>query len=64
MSSNLKDPSGDTVRIQRPPPRVYTDPLGQNVWMGEVQAVELELVDPDNSDPYNSTEVADPWSKV
>lgn len=54
MSSNLKDKSGDTVRILRPPPRVFTDPVGQNVWMGEVKAVELELVQPDDTDPYNS----------
>jgi len=56
MSDNLKDRSGDTVRILRPPPRVYTDPCGQNVWMGEVEAVDLELVSPEDTDPYNSAD--------
>jgi len=26
----------DTVRILRPPPKVYTDELGRNIWMSGV----------------------------
>ena len=50
------EPTGDTIRILRPPPRVYTNPLGQNLWMGEVEPVELELdrEHGTNTDPYNS----------
>ncbi len=45
---------GDTVRIRRPP-RVFTDPLGRNVWMGGVDPCDLDLErDPaGSSDPYN-----------
>ena len=47
---------GDTVRIKRPPPKVFTDELGRNVWMSGVAPCRLELEldqSPDN-DPYNS----------
>jgi hypothetical protein len=57
MDSELKDKSGDTVRILRPPPRVYTDPLGRNVWMGDVEPLELALDPPAATDPYNTAEV-------
>ncbi|MDH3692156.1 MAG: hypothetical protein OEU36_22190 [Gammaproteobacteria bacterium] len=58
MSNNLEGKSGDTVRILRPPPRVFTDLCGHNVWMGEVESLELGLEQPENTDPYNSAEVA------
>ena len=57
MSENLKEKSGDTIRILRPPPRVYTDTLGRNVWMGDVDPLELALEDPVSTDPYNTAEV-------
>jgi len=57
MSNSLKDKSGDTVRILRPPPRVFTDSRGQNVWMGDVEPLELAFEHPENTDPYNSAEV-------
>lgn len=58
MSNNLMDKSGDTVRILRPPPRVFTDSCGRNVWIGGVEPIELALEFPTNTDPYNSAEVA------
>lgn len=62
MSSELE--TGDTVRLLRPPPRVVTDTLGQNVWMGDVEILDLELVQVESSDPYNSADNAImPWSK-
>ena len=64
MSSKLDDGSGDTVRLLRPPPRVFTDQCGRNVWMGEVEVLDLEVVQIDNTDPYNSAKVRDPWSKT
>ena len=54
MSSHYKDDLDDTVRILRPPPRVFTDALGRNVWMGEIEPLELELEQPAVDDPYNS----------
>lgn len=46
---------GDTVRIRRPPPKVFTTELGKNVWMSGVEYCELELEhEPGTStDPYN-----------
>ena len=64
MSSKLEDRSGDTVRLRRPPPRVFTDPCGRNVWMGDIEVVELEAVQVVNTDPYNSAKDSDPWSKT
>lgn len=58
MSDNLDDKSGDTVRILRSPPRVFTDSCGRNVWIGGVEPLELALEHPANTDPYNSVEVA------
>ncbi len=58
MSENLNDKPGDTVRILRPPPRVFTDLCGRNVWMGGVEPLELALENPANTDPYNSLDVA------
>ena len=57
MSELLEEKAGDTVRILRPPPRVFTDALGHNVWMGEVEPLELELEQMSISDPYNSAEI-------
>jgi hypothetical protein len=63
MNTKSEERPGDTVRLLRPPPKVFTDPLGRNVWMGEVEALELEPVQEVNTDPYNSVNtVADPWS--
>lgn len=62
MSDRPKEESGDTVRLLRPPPRVYTDQCGRNVWMGEIEVLDLELVEAANTDPYNSVESTDPWS--
>ena len=64
MSSKSKDTSGDTVRLLRPPPRVFTDQCGRNVWMGEVEVLDLELAQAADNDPYNSAEISDPWSKI
>ncbi len=45
----------DTIRLRRPPPRVFTEARGQTVWMGDVEALELELEDDEvANDPYNS----------
>lgn len=57
MSENLENKTGDTVRILRPPPRVYTDLTGRNIWMGEVEPLELAIDDTNSTDPYNSVEV-------
>jgi len=54
MSNKSENQCGDTVRLLRPPPRVTTDECGRNVWMGEVEVLELELAPAANSDPYNS----------
>jgi hypothetical protein len=54
MSESRNDRSGDTVRLQRPPPRVFTDPCGHNVWMGDVEVLELEIEPTVSTDPYNS----------
>ena len=54
MNRNFTEETGDTVRLLRPPPRVVTDPKGRTVWMGEVEVLELELVDTANADPYNT----------
>lgn len=63
MSEKLNEHPGDTVRLLRPPPRVFTDPVGGNIWMGDVEVVDLELVNTEISDPYNSVvDVTDPWA--
>ena len=54
----------DTIRIQRPPPRVFTNTLGQNIWMGEVEPCELELENPVRTNPYDSAATDDPWARV
>jgi len=61
MNPNLKEKAGDTVRILRPPPRVFTDPVGQNVWMGDIEPLELELENFVNTDPYNSADAHKHW---
>lgn len=46
----------DTVRILRPPPKVFTDERGRTVWMSGIAPFELAL-DADacrSTDPYNS----------
>ena len=47
---------GDTIRIRRPA-RVFTDPLGRCVWMGDVDPCELDLESDTatDTDPYNCT---------
>lgn len=67
MDSKSTDPIGrigDTVRIHRPPPRVFTNPLGQNVWMGDIEPCELELERPVNTDPYDTAGVEDRLAHV
>ncbi len=55
MNFELPENLDDTVRLLRPPPRVFTEARGQTVWMGDVEALELELADDDvANDPYNS----------
>lgn len=55
MNTNPTENVEDTVRLLRPPPRVFTEMHGQTVWMGEIQALELELeADPVSDDPYNT----------
>ncbi len=56
MNASKRNHIGDTVRIERPPPKVFTDELGRNVWMSGVEPCGLELeVDPTREcDPYNS----------
>lgn len=56
--------SGDTVRLLRPPTRVFTDPCGHNVWMGEVEVIKLEPVQTVNTDPYNNVNVVEIWSNI
>ncbi|MDH4049016.1 MAG: hypothetical protein OEV63_12895 [Gammaproteobacteria bacterium] len=64
MSSDSEPKSGDTIRLQRPPPRVFTDTRGRNVWMGEIEVLELEPLQVVRTDPYNSAgDARDPWSK-
>ena len=64
MSDKTTNHIGDTVRVLRPPPRVYTDNLGKNVWMGDIEPVELELEDAGTADPYNSSLSEDPWARA
>ena len=64
VSSELEDKTDDTVRLLRPPPRVFTDPCGRNVWMGDIEVLEFEAVPVVNTDPYNSASPGDPWSKT
>ena len=64
MKRKSQEEPADTVRLLRPPPRVFTDPCGNNVWMGEVEVLDLDLLQPENFDPYNSADVRDPWSKA
>lgn len=61
MNVNPAKSHEDTVRLRRPPPRVFTKMHGQTVWMGEVQALELEL-EPESvsDDPYNTVNIKRP----
>lgn len=62
MSLKTQDNSGDTVRLLRPAPRVFTDPRGNSVWMGEVEVVDFELVRAVATDPYNSHNESEAFS--
>lgn len=55
MDTNNAITSDDTVRILRPPPKVYTDELGHNIWMSGVEPFEFEVTGepPYSTDPYN-----------
>lgn len=65
MSREIEHRPGDTVRLRRPPPRVFTDTVGTNVWMGDIELAELEEAQVVNTDPYNSAgNVRNPWSKT
>ncbi len=57
MKDQNENRIGDTVRILRPPPRVFTQLHGHNVWMGDVEPLDLALEVPVNTDPYNNTQV-------
>ncbi len=54
MKELLTNRLGDTVRIERPPPKVFTDPIGRNIWMSGVEpcALELESDADTDTDPY------------
>ncbi len=55
MSNKPDNSNDDTVRLLRPPPRVFTNIVGQNIWLGEVEPLELELENAQQCfDPYNS----------
>jgi len=56
MKQALSNRTGDTVRIQRPPPKVFTDPIGRNVWMSGIDPCDLELEADSSADtnPYDS----------
>ena len=55
MNFELPENLDDTIRLLRPPPRVFTEARGQTVWMGAVEALELQLEDDEvANDPYNS----------
>lgn len=56
MKQESSNRIGDTVRIQRPPPRVFTDQIGRNIWMSGVEHCELELEAETESasNPYDS----------
>lgn len=55
MNTDTTDNTDDTVRLLRPPPKVFTKPRGQTVWMGDVDGLELELAESTPEyDPYNS----------
>lgn len=56
MSNKFEDEAGDTVRVLRPPPRVFTEVCGRTVWMGDVESLELGLEQSENTDPYNSAD--------
>ncbi len=62
MDASKRNHIGDTVRIKRPPPKVFTDELGRNVWMSSVEPCGLELeIDPiRDGDPYNSGSALSP----
>lgn len=55
MNLKLNENNGDTVRILRPPPKVYTDELGHNIWMSGVDSIALEVSGEtgNSTDPYN-----------
>lgn len=50
--TNADSHIGDTIRIRRPP-RVFTDELGHNIWMSDVEPCELELLVTADTDPYD-----------
>ena len=63
MDSELTENLGDTVRLTRPPPRVFTVARSRNVWLGEVRAPDLELeaeLETADYDPYNSAHAPGP----
>ena len=66
MNSDDEYNTDDTVRLRRPPSRIFTDDCGNNVWMGEIEVVDLELVQIDDSsdDPYNNAKLVDTKSGI
>ncbi|MDJ0700039.1 MAG: hypothetical protein QNJ07_09300 [Woeseiaceae bacterium] len=55
MKELLTNRIGDTIRIERPPPKVFTDPIGHNIWMSGVEPCGLELESQPDTDtnPYD-----------
>lgn len=66
MNWKLIASNDDTVRILRPPPKVYTDELGHNIWMSGVDPIALEVSGEagKSTDPYNNglASTADVWT--
>lgn len=61
MDNAVTNNIGDTISIRRPP-RVVTDELGHNSWMGEVDAYEFQLETIENFNPYDSIAKYNPTS--
>lgn len=56
MGNSKTNHIGDTIRIRRPP-RVVTDELGRNTWMGDIESYDLELERAVNTNPYDSSDL-------
>ncbi len=61
MNKANTEPTGDTIRIRRPP-KVYTDTLGRTIWMSGIEPCVLELETTPATDPYNRNPVAEATS--
>jgi hypothetical protein len=52
MDTSTENHIGNTVRIRRPP-RVLTDALGRNTWMGGIEPCDLNIEFTVSTDAYN-----------